>query len=221
MYRRTLGLTLALMSVLLVASSVQATTLLPGSTLAGPGTAFGTIAGVIVADTGTLLLPGATIPASTITGSIREVVVRTAGGTLDFIFQAFVSASSTDTISRIALAAFRSQTVDVGYATNTGALSSFTAGGTLPTSVDYSTNGRTVGFNFSPPGDLPLGGHTVILVIETDQTYFGAGQITVADGQSANLAGFAATPEPASLLLALTGLPLVGLGRWLRRRARA
>jgi hypothetical protein len=142
-------------------------------------------------------------------GSIVETVYKTQAGTYDFTY--LLTVNSTDSVTRLTLTNFTGFSVDADYVSSSS--------GTAPTSVDRTT-GDTVGFTFTGLGG---GASSALLIIQTNATGFDTNG-TVAPGGSltGTLHGFfAPTPEPSTLVLALTGgLPCLGFG-WLRRRRQA
>jgi hypothetical protein len=79
----------------------------------------------------------------------------------------------------------------------------------------YSASGlsQKVGFNGRVSGFSP-NGNTYSLSVFADMN-FGAGSLFTGDAANVQTVP---TPAPAGVVLALTGLPCVGLGAWLRRR---
>jgi hypothetical protein len=128
---------------------------------------------------------------------------------LDFVYSFLNNATSTDLISMIETANFTGFSTDVGYFT----AAAFPGGTIAPITVSRTT-ASTVAFNLNgfAPGD-----ETLVLVVKTNATSFGAGTLTVVDssGSSGTVAGLAPVPEPnlvwpAGVLLALaaTGAPV-------------
>lgn len=133
---------------------------------------------------------------------------------LDFLIQ--VSNAGPGIIERVSTSAFDSYLTDVGYNT------AFAGGGTIaPTTVDRSTNGSVIGFNFIPPGTAISTGQTsYMLEIMTNATNYAPGFVSIQDGQAGTDPGFqpaaSTTPEPVSMSLLGGGLALLGLARWRR-----
>lgn len=95
--------------------------------------------------------------------------------------------------------------VDVGYNPSTS--------GQTPTTVDRSTTGHVIGFNFLGSDTVTSGEHTAVLVIETNALHFQSGFVTAQDGT----AGFGMAfnpallfPEPSSLVMLGTGCLFIG-----------
>lgn len=129
-------------------------------------------------------------------------------GCLDFVYQ--LTNNGPDLLERFTMYNFAGFRVDAGYDPSSG--------GHAPQTVNRSTNGSVVAFNY-PGADNILVGETVpLLIIETDAVSFTDGYFSAQDGN----AGFgfayapgAATPEPGTLGMMGTGL--FALGGFLRR----
>lgn len=140
-------------------------------------------------------------------------------GCLDFFIAVDSSASSTDSIERITLAAFGNFLTDVGYSTGTGSVK----GGVDPSTVDRSGNGNVIGFNFSTIEGVPPGSDTQILEIETNAPAFMKGTLQIIDSSVASVAAFdpCPVPEASSISLTLLGGALLGIAFMGRRRRMA
>jgi len=211
-------------SVFTIVPSANATIIAPGTPTAPPDV-FDLSGFTVVADTGivsfSLVAIGGGVAA---TGSLLEQVgtdsnnlfCGVAGKCLDFVIGFTNDASSEDTISRLSTASFKGFLTDVGYAVS-GFASCGASGAVNPTSVDR-VSPSTVGFEVS----VNPGSFSNCLVIMTDATLYGAGGISLIDGGTANVAGFAPVPGPVlgaglpGLIAACLGL--IGLARRRRRR---
>jgi hypothetical protein len=89
--------------------------------------------------------------------------------------------------------------------------------GLIPVTVDRSSDGAVIGFNYPGGNNILPGQTTAQLVVETDATNFGSGYLSATDGTSAFAQGFApAVPDPATLGLLGSGLAVAA--SVLRRR---
>jgi hypothetical protein len=131
------------------------------------------------------------------------------GGCLDFVYQYTNSASSNDVLERFTGFSYAGFQTDVGYVPNTGF---------IPVTVDRSTTGAVIGFNYPGANNILPGQTTAQLVVETDAMNFASGYLSAQDGTSAFASGFApsAVPDPATLGLLASGLAVAG--SVLRRR---
>jgi hypothetical protein len=136
---------------------------------------------------------------------------------LDFIYAIHNNSTSADGIVRSTTTDFTGFATDVGF--NPSHLTDILGdpSSVIPTSVDRSLAGDTIGFNFGLLGFLP-GTSSFDLIIETNASAYTAGNLNFIDGGTATVPGFAptATPEPASL--ALMGTGIVFCARLLRRK---
>lgn len=124
-------------------------------------------------------------------------------GCLDFVYQFTNNGPGVN--ERFTSYSFEGFRVDAGYESGSGT--------NLPVTVDRSTNGAVVGFNYTGADNLLAGQTTALLVIETDATNYTDGYVTAQDGTAGYADGFApaaAVPEPASLALLGSGVLLAG-----------
>lgn len=152
---------------------------------------------------------------ASIFGTATTAVYLNSLGTLDFYVQVSNGAGS-DPIHRISLFNFAGYTTDVGYRTD--AYSPFSIAGTLaPSEANRNLAGSVVGFDFDPDpvNGFNSGVTSYTMVVRTNATEYTTGNVAIIDGISANAAGFAPVPEPASM--AVLGIGALAL---LRRRRR-
>lgn len=124
-------------------------------------------------------------------------------GCLDFVYQ--FTNNGPDLLERFSMYNFGNVRVDAGFDPTTGAHA--------PITVNRTTDGTVVGFNYTGADNVMVGETTPVLVIETDALSYIDGFVTAQDGNAGY--GFAyapgtVTPEPASLGLLGTGLFAVG-----------
>jgi hypothetical protein len=226
--KRFLFVSLALVGVVAAAPFAHATVLVPGGSSTSISTS--TLAGLTLVDQfaaapSALAAPSGGV-AQTIFGTYQEWVYRDASGNLTFLEQVNLT-SASDPVHRITAADYTGFTTDVSYLT--GSLPpTGTAGGGVPNNVSGGpvidrTEASTVGFNFTTTA-IPPGGNSVVLAITTNaKAYNRLGTLSVINATTSSNLTFQpiavpAVPEPGTIALALTGLPLLVGGAWLRRR---
>lgn len=159
---------------------------------------------------------------TTISGTYRATVYSDSdnvfcAGCLDFFVAVTSSAASTDDIERVTLASFSGYLTDVGFSIGAGNIPD----SAVPQTVDRSSNGSVIGFNFAIPNGVAPGSSTEVLEVQTNATAFVEGTLQVIDSSVASVAAFepCPVPEAGSISLTLGGL-LMGIG-FLRRRRTA
>jgi len=128
--------------------------------------------------------------------------VSLAGGTL--------SNGAPAIIERLTMSSFDAFLTDVGYFQQNGAQR-------IPSSMGRAT-GNIIDTNFATP--IAIGQTTALIIINTNAPFAMPGNLSVQDGLTANLTAFApsAVPEPATMAMALSAVPFLGLAAWRRRR---
>jgi hypothetical protein len=114
-------------------------------------------------------------------------------GCLIWVVSVTNSSSSTDAITRVTIARFGSFIVDLGDTTSATPPDGLVSGTQVATTVDRSTNGDVLGWNFSASGAgaLSPGKTSVLLEAETNAPAVTGGFISAIDAQSANDTAFA------------------------------
>jgi hypothetical protein len=130
-------------------------------------------------------------------------------GCLDFVYQ--FTNNGPDVLERFTGYNFVGFRVNAGFDPGTS--------GNPPLTVNRSTSGAVVAFNYTGIDTVSPGQTTPWLVIETNARTFTTGLVSAQDGSAGYAAAFApaAVPEPSSL--ALLGSGILGVGGFLRRFA--
>jgi hypothetical protein len=130
-------------------------------------------------------------------------------GCLDFVY--IFTNHGPDVNERYTMSDFDGFRVDAGFDPSTP--------GNAPLTVNRSTSGSVVGFNYTGIDTVDPGQTTPVLVIETDARAFTDGFVSAQDGTAGSAFAYApantGTPEPSSL--ALMGSGLLAAGGFLRR----
>jgi PEP-CTERM motif len=209
--------------LLLAAGLVQASILPPtGSPPVAPDVFTTPANGPFLADTGNQqFIAKNSMGQMTMVGIYRSTVYSDpnnvfCAGCLDFFFEVTSAAASTDAVARITDASFGAFLTDVGYTTGPGSIS----GGVTPNTVDRSSNGNVIGFNFNLPAGLAPGKSSQILEVQTNARTFMTGTLQIIDSSVASVTSFqpCPVPEPATATFMLLGMLLVGAGSFARRR---
>jgi hypothetical protein len=190
-------------------SVASATVLTPGTSNAAPD-AFSNAGWTLLASTGTQALSSGTFSANATAWVYSDTSNTFCSGCLDFVYQV-MRTGGTDTIERITAGSFAGFSTDVGSVT--------LSAGVTPSTVDRSSAGTVVGFNYQGASALSGTQGTQLLVIETNATQYTSGLMSVQDQQTVNGVSFAPTtvPEPVSMSLLGGGLAVLGLLRFRRK----
>jgi hypothetical protein len=218
----------SVLSVLFSVALAHATILSPTGSPPVAASPFGTsVAGPFLANTGLQDFTAKnSLGQTTITGEYQAMVYSDASnvfcaGCLDFFVFVESNSTSTDAIERITLASFGAFKTDVGYSVGADSKPS----GIDPNTVDRSSNGNVIGFNFTTLPGVAAGDETEVLEIQTNATAFMAGTLQIIDSSVASVAAFepctGVVPEASSISLTLLGGLLLGVGFIGRRRRTA
>ncbi len=158
--------------------------------------------------TGTLQVSiSGTITTPTFTASYTEWVFADpantwCSGCLDFVYQ--FTNNGGDSNERFSMYNFAGFLVDVG---------TDPFGVHDPTTIDRSTSGPVIGFNFPASDEIAPGQTTPMLVIETNALKYTPGYVSAQDGTAGYGLGYSPAspiPEPSSLALLGGGLAVAG-----------
>jgi hypothetical protein len=208
----------ACLGLLGLTSLAQATLIAPG-TDESPISTTALGGGTIVGTTGPRTYAFATIDGNgvhAVGGNYTENVVsgragNTLGG-LSFEYTFDVTAMNSFTaVQALTAGNFAGWATDVSYV----------VGGTAVFAASRSSDGVGVTALYSG-GGVPVGGTAATLIIDTNAPTFTAGSIGISGGGGATgtlgVLGPAPAPEPATLTLALVGLPVLGAFGYRRLR---
>jgi hypothetical protein len=176
--------------------SAHANFIAPGGTVAPD--LFGSLAGETVVAS---ILNAPYSAGTTVSGTYSTEVLRTAGGTLDFVIQITNGVLCGTTVCNgiqhvsdgLGFGTWLGFAPDVGTAT---AAPNLVAGLFPPFNIDESPDASTIEFNFGGLFGIPPGGTSQILVIRTNATAFRPGNIGIIDSAAATVAGWVPVPGP-------------------------
>lgn len=217
--------TLATAAIVIAAASAQqahAVPLLPGQTVILPGEA--SVIGIPI--------PGAQVTSAFNATGGQSGTLKTdvfmAGSGLTFLFQV-INTGTASLQGEIAIN-YAGYATDVDTTTGNPDPSFFTGGTQGPNRAIRSADGSQVIFRFDTngAGGLAPGAVSDVYFVRTNASDYQSviNTITFASGDTGQAASFGPTgplavPEPSAAALAFIALPLLGIGRMLRRRARA
>jgi len=227
--KKVILILMAVLGLLAVSPTAQATALNPGDSLA-PTLEASLPAGAYATGGGPLSAPftgNNALGQHRFTGILTFAVYREAAtGFLDFLFQVQNKTTSVSGIEHVANTDFTGSVVNATYLGT--ASSGFASGGNAPNLAIRSIDGGGVSFDFSVAGNVINPGNTSReLVIHTNATTFTPGSTSLIDGGVASLQTFSpnsssfgpTNPEPSTwLLFAGCFLGLAGCWAWERRK---
>jgi len=156
-----------------------------------------------------------TLVAATFSGTVRTAVYERPepGAGLDFYYQFSNDAQSQNAIARLTAASFQGFTTDVFQLS--GGFGVFEEGNNPAATADRSSDGKTIGFNFTAGTENALdpGDTSYVLVIRTDAPHYVQGTMGIINGSAESVLAFAPIPEPETYALMLAGLGLLGYAR--------
>jgi hypothetical protein len=199
----------AVMSVLLVGTA-QAVVIGPGG-VAFPAPSDAGPTGTVIA---TSTLPFVGIPGAVFQGTVTSQVISgdttNPHGGLTFTYQFTNDQSSDNSINRLTATPFGDFLTDVSFVDGTGVVPAFIDRGPSGDPVGFSFNNAPIGTGLVNPGDT-----SAVLVVRTDAPALQPGIISLIDGGTGTVVGFAPIPEPGMLSL------IAGAGLMMLRRRRA
>jgi hypothetical protein len=208
---------LAVVTMMVCASSTWAAPLTPGSSVAPSivSSAPAPWGGLTFVDQMNSAYASPAGPNS-FSGTLHTIVYKEAGGTLDFWYQVTADKSS-GYIERLSIPGYGNFSTDVSLVTTDTSLLPSQTGGTLGTK-GYSAVTRysadVIGGNFD--GALFGGQSTNWLVVRTNSTSYSKTTAYIQDGNQATATSFSPAPLPSSFVLFGTGI-LGFAGGWVRR----
>jgi len=174
----------------------------------------------ILADTGVMPYTGLNSQNNqSLGGQYRSLVVSDpsnvfCAGCLDFVYGAS-DTGGPDAIGYVTASSFGGFKIDAGVASNL--VTGGGAGDIAPIDVSVGVGGVVVTWEFPGATGVPTGYETAVLVVETNATSWTGGTFAVIDSGTTNLPAFQpSVPEPATIVLLVSMLGVVGLG--LRKR---
>lgn len=198
----------ALMVSLVWVVSVQASLLLPGTTIYPAPSEPDPVGGSAISSP--LTLPFAS---STFTGTLTTTIIS--GDTsnpwngLTFVYDLTNDVTSIDAIHRLTVNGYGGFSTDASYQA--------VIGDQEPALVDRSLNGDVVGFGFlAPPlgsGHLPPGSFSARLVVRTDAPAYRESFASVINGSVTSVGTYSPIPEPMTVTLMIMGAGLALLHR--------
>jgi len=217
---KSLALTAALFGLAFASPPARATLLLPGTSVV-PLAQSDPLSGTTIAgNTGVQNFNITGADGSTFVGTGQAWAVTGFSGNpfgssdVTFVYQVQLTGGTTalgaaQVIERVTASAFDAFSTDAGFHLQA-------VGQVAPATASRTSNGGIIAFNFSP--EIPVGGTSTLLIVNTNAPTFVTGTMSVQDGLTANLQGFspAAVPEPSSL--AIAGIGALGLIGYRARR---
>jgi hypothetical protein len=172
----------------------------------------------LVSSTGVLPFGTANYTGTLVSSVYSNDPNNTFPGGLTFTYLLHNDATSNDALERITIINFAAFSTDVSYQAPVA------VGDVIPSYVDRSVSGGTIGFSYAPYalGKLSPGKTSALLIVRTDATAYFPSVASVIDGLATQVDSFSPAipvinlPEPGAIGLSIVGITAVAF--FARRR---